>query len=167
MKHCYELKSKKIFLKPLEKEDIEMLRVLRNQASKFFITQKLISKEQQQQWYKTYLEKQNDYMFKVVLCSNPDEFVGAVALYDIDEEKRDAEFGRIVVDHKKARGIGKDIVNAICQFGYKELRLVKITCTVFKDNEKAVRIYKEIGFEIVREKDGLLYMEKYNESTKR
>lgn len=161
MKHCYELKSEKIILKPLEEKDIESLRVLRNQASKFFITQKYITKEQQKQWYKTYLYKQNDYMFKVVLCSNPNEFVGAVALYDVDKEKGTAEFGRIVVDNKKAQGIGKDIVNAICKFGYEELGLVKIVCTVFKDNEKAVQIYKKIGFEVMKEKDGLLYMEKY------
>ena len=167
MKHCYELKSKKIILKPLEKEDIEMLRVLRNQASKCFVTQKYITREQQQQWYKTYLEKQNDYMFKVVLCSNPDEFVGAVALYDIDKKKGTAEFGRIIVDNKKVQGIGRDIVDAICRFGYDEFELIKIICTVFKDNEKAVQIYKKNGFKINKKKNGLLYMEKCNESTKR
>lgn len=145
----------------------EMLRVLRNQASKCFVTQKYITREQQQQWYKTYLEKQNDYMFKVVLCSNPDEFVGAVALYDIDKKKGTAEFGRIIVDNKKVQGIGRDIVDAICRFGYDEFELIKIICTVFKDNEKAVQIYKKNGFKIIGEKNGLLYMEKCNESTKR
>lgn len=166
MEHYYEIKSERIILKPLKKEDIEMLRVLRNRASKYFITQKHITKEQQRQWYETYLKKQNDYMFKVVLRSKPDEFVGAAALYDIDMDEGSAEFGRIVVDSKKAQGIGKEITNAICQFGYEELGLAKIICTVFKDNERAVQIYKKIGFEIVEEKEGLLYMEKYDANSK-
>ena len=103
MKHSYELKMDEIILKPLEKEDIEKLRILRNNLSIYFISQKQISKKEQQQWYNAYLKKDDDIMFKVVLADEDNEFVGAVALYDINREKKCAEFGRIIVDNKKVK----------------------------------------------------------------
>lgn len=164
MKHSYELKMDEIILKPLEKEDIEKLRILRNNLSIYFISQKQISKKEQQQWYNAYLKKDDDIMFKVVLADEDNEFVGAVALYDINREKKCAEFGRIIVDNKKVTGIGVNIVQAICRFGYDMLGLEKIVCDVLKDNKRAIHIYEKVGFETVREDGRLVYMEKKRNS---
>ena len=112
MKHQYEYVNKRIILKPLEAEDIENLRNLRNRNKQFFATQAEITKEGQENWYCNYLQKDNDIMFKVVLKEKPEQFIGAVAVYDIDWVEKTCEFGRIVIDKElvQEKGIGTEII---------------------------------------------------------
>lgn len=161
MKHSYEFEYKRILLKPLEKEDIEELRILRNSERQWFVTQKEITQEDQGKWYQSYLNKENDIMFKIVKKDNPEKFIGAISLYGINPKIGIAEFGRTVVDKTKApeKGIGMEATMAICQFGFEVLKLNKIAAEVLKSNERAIEVYKRAGFYIVGEHDGIYDIE--------
>lgn len=161
MKHQYEYKNKRIMLKPLEASDIEDLRNLRNRNKQFFATQTEITKEGQEKWYRNYLQKDNDIMFKVVLSEKPEQFIGAVAVYDIDREAKTCEFGRIVIDKElvSEKGIGTETVEGICQFAFSELRMQKIKAEVLKENARAIAVYKKVGFVVVYETEDMDVME--------
>lgn len=161
MNHQYEYENKRIILKPLEVEDIENLRNLRNRNRQFFITQAEITKEGQANWYQGYLKKDNDIMFKVVLKEKQEQFIGAVAVYDIDREAKTCEFGRIVIDKELAgeKGVGTETVEAICGFAFSELGMKKIKAEVLKENVRAIAVYKKNGFVTVGENGQMYVME--------
>ena len=161
MKHQYEYENKRIILKPLEAEDIENLRILRNRNRHFFATQAEITKEGQKNWYCSYLNKDNDIMFKVVLSKKPEQFVGAVAVYDIDWEQKVCEFGRIVIDKELAaqRGIGTETVEGICCFAFTKLKMKKIKAEVLKTNERAMAVYQKTGFVVKGETESMYELE--------
>ncbi len=155
MKHQYEFVFGRITLKPLEATDIEDLRILRNQERIYFTHSNEISEEDQKKWYSSYLEKQDDIMFKVVKTDDPDVFIGAIAVYDIDMKKRTAEVGRTVIDKVKApeKGIGMDATKAVCLFAFDVLKIEKIVGIVLKSNERIIKVDTRAGFVIVGDAD--------------
>lgn len=166
MEHNYVFEHERIILKPLEETDIEYLRTLRNSRKQFFITQCEIDSEAQKKWYEGYLKNPQDIMFKVVKKDKPEEFIGAMALYDIDWERMTAECGRILVDKTKApeRGIGTEVTKAVCLFGFQVLKLNKIVAEVLKTNVRIIKAVLHVGFRIVGENENLYYIEITRES---
>lgn len=161
MKHEYRFEYGRIVLEPLEESDIEQLRVLRNSQKQFFISQDEIESEAQKQWYERYLNNSRDIMFRVVKKENQKEFIGAIALYDIDSKKRTAECGRTVIDKAKApeKGIGMEATKAACLFGFEVLGLQKIVGEVLKTNERIIKVDLRAGFQIVGEDENLFFIE--------
>lgn len=147
MKHHSIIKGKNILLRPICEEDIEQMRVWRNKEPirKCFIYQKLISKEEQKRWYQNYLNLEDDRMF--IIEYNQIK-IGTAALYHIDTAKGEAEFGRIMIGEEdfKGKGIGKETVRLLCEFGFTTLHLSKIRLEVFTDNKPALHLYKQVGF---------------------
>ena len=155
MKHNYEFEFGRVTLLPLEQTDIEQLRVLRNQERQYFNTTNEITEEGQKRWYASYLEKNDDIMFKVVKTEDKNEFIGAIAVYDINYEDGTAEVGRTVIDKVKApeKGIGIDATKAVCLFTLDVLKIKKIVATVLKSNERIIKVDTRAGFYIVGEAD--------------
>jgi diamine N-acetyltransferase len=168
MRHNYIINTSRLRLRQLESNDLEIIRGWRNHESirKWFFSSGSISSGQQISWYKSYLDKEADIMFIAEEVMDINEPIGTVALYKVDMLKRDAEFGRLVIGNLKARGrgIGRECLEAVCGFGFKELGLEKIYLEVFKDNTEAVKLYEKAGFKPVNtyaHHDGraVLYME--------
>jgi RimJ/RimL family protein N-acetyltransferase len=161
-----------IILRPLEREDIEPLRILRNRPEnrKWFKNCTEIPKEEQIKWYEKYMKKEGDYMFAIVECNTPKEFIGAVALYEVDTITQSGEFGRIIIDKEKASrsGLGYDATVGACQIGFEQLCLRTITLEVFSDNISAIRTYEKAGFVACKKTSTIIYMElsKNNFNTK-
>lgn len=148
MKQNYFLQTKDIILTTIIEEDLEILRIWRNEEHirEMFLDNKEISESQQMDWFIKYMTKENDYMF---IISYKEIKVGALALYGIEENKT-AEFGRFMIgeDAAKGKGIAKEAMKMICNWGFKTFNLKNITLEVFTNNDRAIKIYKELGFQI-------------------
>lgn len=155
MKHDYEYSYARIKLLPLERTDIEQLRILRNQQRQYFLSKANISEENQKKWYESYLEKSDDIMFKIVKLENPSVFIGAIAVYNINNKSGYAEFGRVMVDKNLApeKGIGTEATKAVCKFSFEVLGLKRLTAEVLKTNERAIKAYQKAGFYITGDGD--------------
>lgn len=155
MEHDYSFQFENIVLKPLLISDIEKLRILRNKEKQYFATQDEITAEAQEKWYQHYLTKDNDIMFKIEKRDQPEVFIGAIALYDIDWKRKVSECGRTVVDKELApeKGIGLTATKAVCQFGFEILKLEKIIGEVLKTNQRIIKVDTRAGFYIVGEND--------------
>lgn len=167
MTHNFQNEFEDIVLKPLEQKNIENLRNLRNKEEnrKCFIYQKEITKEEQENWYKKYSEKEEDVMFSAFLKENEEYPIGFAALYDIDKNSKKCEFGRIIVDKSKVtkKGIGYQITKCLCDIGFQDLGLDMIYLEVFSDNIPALKTYLKVGFveknRYKKEDREIIYME--------
>ena len=155
MKHNYIFEFGRVTLLPLEETDIEQLRVLRNKERQYFNSTKIITGEEQKNWYLTYLNRDDDIMFKVVRTGNEEEFIGAIAVYAINYKDATAEVGRTVIDKLKApeKGIGMDATKAVCLFAFDVLKIKKIVATVLKNNERIIKVDTRAGFYVVGDAD--------------
>lgn len=161
MRHSYEIRYKRVFLRPLEERDIEELRILRNKNREFFNDSRLIPPEQQKVWFRRYLEKNDDVMFAVELAGDPGRFIGATAIYNIDPAGGTAEWGRLVIDRDKTalRGLGAEVIAAACHFAFAGMGVRRVDFELFKSNERARRTYMRAGGVIVGEDEKKWYME--------
>lgn len=147
MKHEFIIQGEGFILRPLTLDDLELLRYWRNsnKIQKWFLDKRYIDSKQQIEWYKKYLENENDIFF-IIEDTILNRAVGAISLYNID--KKEAEFGRFMIGdpEAKGKGIGKKAMEAICKFGFQQLHLNRINLEVIKSNHRAIRIYEDLGF---------------------
>lgn len=149
MKNKIRITSNEITLRPVLSSDLMKMRSWRNSdwARSFFLNSEIISPEQQEKWYQSYINKTDDYMF-IIELDNID--VGTVALYHVNHDEGSAEFGRLLIAEKEARGrsIGEKVLRILSEFAFNDFKLSKITLEVFSDNDKAVYIYQKVGFTV-------------------
>lgn len=67
-------------------------------------------------------------------------------LVDIDRDNRRAELYIVVDPEKLGRGIGKNAVQWLCNYGFSELNLMKVYLFTLPDNQRAQSLYERIGF---------------------
>ena len=85
-------------------------------------------------------------MFNIVPIGGR-EAIGNVSLRDLDMTNGSAELSILLDDRRNlGKGFGTDAVNAICDFGFGELRLERIWLRVFDYNPRAIRSYEKSGF---------------------
>lgn len=148
-KNPYCLTHNRVTLCPMSAEDIEKMRILRNKCRQFFVCSEKITEEGQQQWYKTYLTRKNDYLFSVFY---QEKWVGAASIYNVDRQRGCAEFGRLMIDRDAAGtgGLGLDTTQAACRIAFESLGVHTVTLEVYEDNEAAKATYLKAGFTAVK-----------------
>ncbi|KKO54767.1 GNAT family N-acetyltransferase [Paenibacillus sp. DMB20] len=154
MRHNYTIQSGDILLTPICEDDIEIMRGWRNSPlnNASFLMNSYIDAEQQKLWYRRYLEKSDDIMFIINDLTGNKTRIGMVGLYDINNEEGTAEFGRLLIGERSARGrgLGFVITSMLCDFAFNQLELKEIKLEVLSENNKAYGIYRKVGFESVR-----------------
>ena len=124
MQHDYVIKNNKFILTPVTEADIELMRGWRNSPLNHssFLTNNYIDMDQQKRWFENYLQKTNDIMFIVKDLEDSGKRVGMLGLYDIDNDKKRAEFGRLLIGEPSTRGKGLGLavtlnyVNSVFKF---------------------------------------------------
>lgn len=152
----------KVILEEIDPENIEQMREWRNDPSlrRFFREYKDISKDKQDQWYKERGNNTDDrHVYFQIMERNlrdktgtkwlPRHLVGCCGLHYIDWRNRSAEFG-VFLGHNRGHGYGKEALELLFDFGFKELNLHRIWAEVY-DFNNALGLYKKIGFK----EDGL------------
>ena len=147
MKHKYFAKYGNILLRPLEKADIEKLRVWRNdtEMTRFLRPIGYISPEMQEQWYDSYLANLNEITFAIVETEKLNRIIGSLSLYNFSESC--AEIGKIQIGDKEARGNGYSGIAFVMamKIGFNLLKVKKIHASVHQENYAAYKNYSKIG----------------------
>ncbi|PQZ53255.1 GNAT family N-acetyltransferase [Bacillus sp. MYb209] len=101
----------------------------------------------------TNYENANTLAFKVV-DEETKKVIGHISLGQIDYINMSARIGKVLVGDTNMRGrsIGKQMMKAVLNIAFKELKLHRVTLGVFDFNTSAITCYEKIGFA----KEGLL-----------
>lgn len=133
-------------LRPIRESDLEFLRKIRNDNSRFFLSGSYISIPAQRKWFEGYQNTENDFMF---ILEQSGKRIGTGGVYNIDKVKKEAEIGKFAIEEKlQNQGFGKILLEKIEKLSFKELGLRKLRLEVFSDNKRAVNLYKASGFEV-------------------
>jgi UDP-4-amino-4,6-dideoxy-N-acetyl-beta-L-altrosamine N-acetyltransferase len=120
--------------------------------------QELISLEQHRAFIDSLRNKKDALYF--LLYENKDA-VGVIDFTDIDLQKGSAEIG--LYANPSLHGVGKKLMQNIISYGFGHLKLKQLYAAAFKNNTKAISLYRRFDFQQYKESKEILYMELYNE----
>lgn len=157
-----------VYLCEIDRSNIEWMRQQRNKSElrQYFREWKDITKDKQEKWYNSrgnnsddnhvYFEiheklpaqptqplaKWSDY--EVGGNSFPSlDLVGCTGLHYIDWRLRSAEFGVFISEKSRGKGLGKEALKLLFDYGFKEMNLHKIWAEVYTNN-KALKLYTDV-----------------------
>lgn len=111
--------------------------------------------KKEKRWFADYKKDKSKKFFTILDGNFP---IGCMGLSNINKQNKNAEaFIIIGEDHYRGKGTGKMAMKYLIDYGFKELKLHKITLGVSVNNEPALRCYKSIGFR----KEGVLKDDEY------
>ena len=132
----------------LEKEDkIELLAKWRSENQHAFPSQFPVTFAGTKSWLDKQLLAAKDRILFFV-ADEKGQLIGHVGLFRFDYHKKACELDNIVRGvHLVARGIMTSACKALIEFAKKELGVSEIYLRVFSDNEVALKLYRNLGFE--------------------
>ncbi|MCR4324831.1 MAG: GNAT family N-acetyltransferase [Candidatus Curtissbacteria bacterium] len=146
LENVVERVSEKVQLIPLSKKHLEFLRKLRNENRRSFLSQGLISREDQKKWFEKYKSNNNDWVF---ILEKDKEPIGAGSIYDTDAVKGEAKIGRFVIKKQyRHKGYGVILLKKVEEIAFGELNLKKLNLEVLARNISALNLYKKSNFKV-------------------
>jgi len=76
------------------------------------------------------------------------EPIGICSLEEIDARARSAEVGIWLGKPYWGKGYGTDAVRVLARFGFRSLNLQRLHLHVYATNDKAIRAYEKVGFQV-------------------
>lgn len=157
MKHDFTNRYKNVYVRPLKMEDIELLRVWRNNPKNTKYLRKLqyITPEMQLSWFQKYERDSDEIAFAIEETKELRRMVGSISLYNIQDNR--AECGKILVGDEEAHGrrIGCNSLKAVLQIAFNKIYLDEVYLHVYKENKAAVCTYLNAGLVIEEERETL------------
>ena len=101
-------------------------------------------------WLSEINKRDNDIIFIIEL--NSGALAGQLSLYNVNTSIKEAEFGRLLRNSEICcKGIMRGACKTALKWAFGHLGLEKIFLEVFADNDRAVRLYERVGFQVDRE----------------
>ena len=99
-----------------------------------------------QAWLESYLSNRNNNI-RLAICHEDSGIVGAAYLLNINWVSRNAEFA-IWIGEKahQGKGLGRFIAHKVLTHAFNDMNLHRIYLTLLLNNERALSLYKRIGF---------------------
>lgn len=146
------IRGEKVFLRPSERTDLDDFVRWLNDADvqRNLAMRAPLGHAEEERWYDSMVERQGKRDYHFVICLLEDgRAIGTTGLHEVDIESGSAAFG-IAIGEKGEwdKGYGTDTLNAICDFGFGELRLERIWLDVYDGNERGQRAYQKAGFQV-------------------
>ena len=108
---------------------------------------RFIDEEVDTQWFNRYLESRARNIRLAICQKNSGEIIGAVYLLEIDWLNRNAEFGILIGDENaQGKGAGEFATRGILKHAFLDLNLHRVSLIALASNERALRLYRRIGF---------------------
>lgn len=148
MQHTYGARLERLLIKPLEEEELELLRKWRNDndISRYLRKIGFIDPKQQIEWFKRYLYQPDIYYWAIV---EDEKVIGSLSIYNIQDQR--AEIGKIMIGAPNARGKGYGYHSLIMamKIGFDLLNLRAFYLRVDIRNIAAIKTYKRAAFQII------------------
>lgn len=106
------------------------------------------SEEEIVRWLDASTKSQNDFTFGIRLLKN-DDLIGWAQLDGVDWPHGNAAVG-IGIGNRNYwdSGYGTEAMTLVLNFAFSELNLHRVFLTVFSYNERAIRVYEKLGFQL-------------------
>jgi len=137
-----------IAFRPIEKDDLEVLRLLHNDQSTFLnlASIDLVDEHGQKAWWESLHKKSNDKRFSIVKADNPKEVIGRLRIQSIDPQNRNCEIGLDIMPAYRGQGYAHKSYLMVLEFLFLHFNMNMVYLKVADFNPKAKDLYLKVGF---------------------
>lgn len=134
-----------IALRQIEFDDLEVVRNIRNDQSTWenLSVVGMITREQQELWYKKMAQSSDKKYYVVVSESN---VVGVVRTDEIDWVNKSIRVGVDIDMNCRRKGYGTATYKAIKEYFFNYMNFNRIWLEVLETNSAGIGLYKKVGF---------------------
>lgn len=147
-----EISKYGVTLRRLTVDKIEMIRQWRNDPKivKFMEYKEFITPEMQEVWFEKINNEQN-YFFLIIVDNQE---IGLINVKDIDSRQLEGEAGIFIYDDNYYNStVSFQASFALYDFCFDTLRLDRVVAHMLKENKRAIKFNKLIGYKIVSGQD--------------
>ncbi|MFF2855731.1 GNAT family N-acetyltransferase [Peribacillus sp. NPDC058002] len=101
--------------------------------------------EQQRDWIRTLLENERE---TIIVAEKNGEVIGWI-VFQSENRKRmshKGSFGMMIRKNYRGKGIGKELLKALLEWAEANPFIEKVSLGVFSTNQRAISLYKKMGF---------------------
>jgi RimJ/RimL family protein N-acetyltransferase len=133
-----------ITLKKLEKEDLVLLKYLKNES--WFGTHNIsfVNDLDQENWFSSLNSNRN--LFLIAYKENTQEKIGLYKIQNIDWINRKYDSAHDVFDNQRGKGYSKPVLEAGVDFGFEVLNMNRIDTEVLENNLASYKSALYVGF---------------------
>ncbi|MDE6255527.1 MAG: GNAT family N-acetyltransferase [Muribaculaceae bacterium] len=154
----FEIEAYEVVLKRLTHDKIELVRNWRNhpKISRYMEYREEITPEMQEAWFLK-INNSNNFYF---LITKDDKEIGLINVRDIDYEKGEGEPGIFIWDDDYINTpVSVMATLALTDFCFEELKLKRLIAHVLKDNMRAIKFNKAIGYKLTSGQEEIMNQE--------
>ena len=141
MRHDIHLHGHAFRLRPVDEADAAFIVDLRGRSGRF-LRKGSASATEQLAWLRRYFERAGDFYF-VVEPIHDRRREGLVGIYDVDSQRREAEWGRWVLEPYSNAAIETALLVYRCAF--EALGLLRMRCRTIAENAQVVSFHDSCG----------------------
>ena len=166
MRYFKKLKGKRIYLSPINIDDVETYTEWLNELDVTIALGNpgvLYGREKEKEAVEEMIKSGNDF---AIITNDEDRLIGNCGFFSIIERHRKAELGIMIGDKNYwSQGYGREAIELILNYGFNMMNLNNIMLRVYTFNKRAIKCYENIGFkEIGRRREAyILGKRKYDE----
>ncbi|WP_334191110.1 GNAT family N-acetyltransferase [Noviherbaspirillum sp.] len=138
------------FLRELSRVDLARLTKWRNErdlVNQLNTAFRYVGQETDLDWFNEYVANRFNNIRLAICETESEKFIGVVYLLEIDWINRNAEHAIWIGDKSfQGRGAGEFATRSVLHHAFTDLNLHRIHLTVLATNERALKLYRKVGF---------------------
>lgn len=160
MKYFKKIEGEKVYLSPMNLEDIEKYVKWMNDFSTtdgLGSSSKVTTFESEKSWLINNMDKK-EQQFAIVL-KETDKLIGNCGFCDINHLHQKGEVGLFIGEEEnRSKGYGTEALSLLVEYGFNYLNLKNIMLKVFSFNERAIKSYEKVGFKVFGKRTEVYYL---------
>jgi UDP-4-amino-4,6-dideoxy-N-acetyl-beta-L-altrosamine N-acetyltransferase len=156
------INTKRLSIVPLEREDIEPLRLMRNDPTTrhWLSDTSIISKEAQEKWFNRLVDDSS--RLYLAIKDKKNKLVGVLRSDQWDRINHSVRVGLDIHPDFRGKGLGTEAFQGFIDYLFNEQGMHRLWLLVAENNEIAIRLYARLGFSTEgKMRDALLRDGKY------
>jgi diamine N-acetyltransferase len=146
------LKSDTLYLRALERSDLDFLFGLENDVSVWHVSNTVtpFSKEVLEQYLEqAALDIYATRQLRLMICTSGHLPIGAIDLFDFDPLHLRAGIGIIIREPYRRQGLAGQALEMLMKYCTNYLMLHQLYCSIATDNAASLALFQQAGFQII------------------
>lgn len=160
MKYFKKIEGEKVYLSPMNLEDIEKYVKWMNDFSTtdgLGSSTRVTTFESERAWLINNMDKK-EQQFAIVL-KETDKLIGNCGFVDINHLHQRGEVGLFIGEEEnRSKGYGTEALSLLVEYGFNYLNLKNIMLKVFSFNKRAIKSYEKVGFKVFGKRTEVYYL---------